>query len=73
MRYVWIVAACSLGILSGCGPIRARPDLKTTTLTLPDSGDCAKGYKVRKTGSLGAYGTQVTEVTNEHCVPATAR
>jgi hypothetical protein len=57
--------------VAGCGEFRARPDLRTSTLTLPDQGTCAKGYKTRQTGNIGYYGTPLVEVTGELCDPKT--
>ncbi|NID15418.1 hypothetical protein [Luteibacter yeojuensis] len=67
MRYTWIFVAAAMAALSGCGPIRARPDLKVSTLTQPDQAHCVRGYKTRSTGTVGQYDAQVVEVTGERC------
>lgn len=60
-------------LLAACGEFRARPDLRTSTMTLPDDGACSHGYKTRSTGTVGQYGTPVVEVTDERCAPRSTK
>jgi len=60
-----IVGLAVLG-LAACGEWRARPDLKTSTLTQP-SAACVRGHKTEQVGTMGLYGTPVVVVTAEPC------
>lgn len=53
--------------LAACGKFTPRPDLRTSTLTLPTDKSCAHGRKVRQIGTIGAYGTPIVEVENKPC------
>lgn len=64
-----LLALCVL--LSACGPFRARPDLRISTMTLPEQSDtCIRGFKARSNGTIGQYDTKVVEVSNDPCVPS---
>lgn len=52
--------------LSACGPMRARPDLRTSTLTQP-SATCVHGHRTEQVGTMGLYGTPVVLVTAKRC------
>jgi len=52
--------------LGACGHIRPGGH-PASTLTLPERGNCVRGYKTRQVGSVGSYGTPVAEVTDIPC------
>jgi hypothetical protein len=57
------LAAITLG---ACGHIRPGGH-PASTLTLPERGNCVRGYKTRQVASVGSYGTPVVEVTDIPC------
>lgn len=68
IQIVVLAAVLSLAAitLGACGHIRPGGH-PASTLTLPDRGNCVRGYKTRQVGSVGSYGTPVVEVTDIPC------
>lgn len=65
----WLVTLLLIGAvmaLTACGPFRARPDLKVSTLT-QSSVSCVRGHKTEQVGTTGMYGTPVVLVTAAPC------
>jgi hypothetical protein len=60
-----LIIGLAIFSLSACVAFTPRPDLRTSTLTLPTDGSCAHGHKVRQVGTVGAYGTPIVEVENK--------
>lgn len=64
--FIALIVGFALAALTACGPMRARPDLKVSTLT-ESSVSCVRGHKTEQVGTTGLYGTPVVLVTAERC------
>lgn len=65
--FLFLLIGLAAFALSACGPIRARPDLKRSTLTQPDSDRCVRGRKAIPAGNVGLPGYPVVVVLDEPC------
>ena len=64
--FIALMVGFALAALTACGPMRARPDLKVSTLN-ESSVSCVRGHKTAQVGTMGFYDTPVVVVTAERC------
>jgi hypothetical protein len=66
--FLMLMIGLAIFALAACGNFRPSTTHPASTMTLPNThANCSHGFKTRQTGSIGAYGTPVVEVTDEPC------
>ncbi|WP_036114517.1 MULTISPECIES: hypothetical protein [Luteibacter] len=66
--FLMLMIGLAIFALAACGNFRPSTTHPASTMTLPNiHANCSHGFKTRQTGSIGAYGTPVVEVTDEPC------